>query len=185
MVDVGRRLSGGAAGTLSRQIEAAEAFTATGPFGLAVLGASIHWFDLPAVCTRLNTVLREGAPLAVCDRSATCAGLDRLTKVIRRYSRAPDHDPSYRVAADLEERHLWHANGVHATAPIPFRQSVDDFIQNLHSTATLARELMDPDEAASFDREIHEILSPLADPGGVLVLSLTSTITWGILTPNR
>jgi hypothetical protein len=181
MVKVGRAQPGGQAPNLHWNVEPAEEFSPTGPFGLAVAGASMHWFDLDRVCQRLASVLHPGAPLALCDRTGSHAGLAQVSDVIRRYSRAPEHDPSYAVTADLEQRGLWQISGTHTTAPQPFRQSIEGYIEALHSTSTLARELMTGPEASAFDDQISEILRPLADADGWLDLELTSTITWGTI----
>ena len=181
MVDAGRAMADDSRQNISWFVEPAEKFSCAGPVGLAVAGASMHWFDLPVVCRRLATVMAPGAQLAVCDRSATCAGLEELAPVIRRYSRSPDYDPSYSVIDDLQGRGLWHQTGHHATGPVVFRQAVDDFVESLHSTASLARELMELGEYRSFDAEVCDILMPLADGDHQLRLSLTSTIAWGPL----
>lgn len=181
MVRVGRAQPGGDVANLHWHIEPAEEFTSIGPFGLAVAGASMHWFDLDLVCRRLATVLHPGAPLAVCDRIATHRDLAPLTEVIRRYSRAPEHDPSYSVSADLEQRGLWQILGTHTTSPLPFRQSIEDYLDALHSTSSLARELMSIGEISAFDDDVNRIIGPLAGSGGLLDLRLTSTVTWGRL----
>ena len=62
--------------------------------------------------------------------------------VIRRYSRAPEYDPAYDVADDLDDRGLWTRRGLHCTRPVDFRQSPMDYLLSLRSTSTLARELM-------------------------------------------
>ena len=51
-----------------------------------------------------------------------------------------------------------------ATAPALFRQTVADYIEQFHSTASLARELMPAGEAAAFD------------------LPVTADVTWSRIT---
>jgi len=46
------------------------------------------------------------------------------------------------------------------TASTPLRQRTGDYIEYLHSTASLAREWMEPAETATFDRAATEIVSP-------------------------
>lgn len=179
MIDAGRSMVGGSRHNLSWFVEPAEELSVAARVGLAVAGASMHWFDLPVVCRRLATIMAPGAHLAVCERSATCAGLEDLAPIIRRYSRAPDHDPSYSVTDDLQVQGLWDQIGHHVTEPRAFNQSIDDFVENLHSTASLARELMTVEECRAFGAEVRDVLKPLVDDE-VLRLSCTGTITWGV-----
>jgi hypothetical protein len=69
-----------------------------------VAGDAMHWFDLESVVPRVAAVLRPGAVLALTRRTAGLPGLDAIGEVIVRYSRAPEHDASYEVAADLSGR---------------------------------------------------------------------------------
>jgi len=181
MVDAGRQLPGGTARGLSWSVERVELFTAPDPIGLAVAGASMHWFDLEAVCARLAKTMRRGAPRVICDRTASCPGLDVLTHIIQRYSRAPDHDATYRVA-DLQNRGLWHRTGEHETSAVTFRQIGRRLRREpaLHGIS-LARELMTPAESTAFDDEVAGALTPLVDDRGVLTLSLTCSLAWGAL----
>jgi hypothetical protein len=46
------------------------------------------------------------------------------------------------------------------TAPVLFRQPVMSYVEHLHSTASLAREHMSGDEAATFDHSIGRSCGP-------------------------
>ncbi|WP_265446445.1 class I SAM-dependent methyltransferase [Flexivirga meconopsidis] len=182
MVSAGRTLPGGDAANLHWVVEPVETFTDTGTFGLAVAGASLHWFDLLTLHRRLADLLAPGAVLAVCDRWARSPQISAgLAEIVPRYSRAPEYDASYSATGDLAARGLWQQHGSRTTKPVPFRQSVSDFIEGLHSTSTLARELMTGDEADAFDTDVHRIADPLVDDDGLLTLQLTSSVVWGEL----
>ena len=45
---------------------------------------------------------------------------------------------------------------------MPFRQPVASFVEQFHSTASLAREWMPPEEAAAFGREVRAVVAPFA-----------------------
>lgn len=181
MVRVGRSLPGGDARSLGWHVERAEDLSPSGPFDLVVAGAAMHWFDLDVVCRALRRVVRDRSPLALCDRSAWHPGLAGVLDVIRRYSRAPEHDPDYDVADDLGARGLWTRRGRHRTEPVVFRQSPADYLLSLRSTSTLARELMSESENVTFDRDVLGLAEPLASSDGLIDFTLTSTIVWGEL----
>ncbi|HEX6514048.1 MAG TPA: class I SAM-dependent methyltransferase [Nocardioidaceae bacterium] len=181
MVAIGRRLPRGDAPNLCWHIERAEHLTACGPFDLVVAGAAMHWFDLDAVIDRLADVTAADTPVALVDRQVSHPGLVEVTEVIKRHSRAPEHDPGYDVTEELTTRGLWRPLGEHHTAPVDFRQSPRDYLLALRSTATLARELMDGRENDVFDDQILRIATPLADSDGTIPFVLTSRVVWGTL----
>jgi SAM-dependent methyltransferase len=179
MARAGRAAAGGDEPHLRWFVESAEEFTATGPYALAVCGDSMHWFDLPVVMTRLKTVVAPGGVLALTTRSLDHPSLRLLTPVIRRFSRAGDYDPQYQVADDLTTRGLWDEWGQMTTIPTIFRQSVNDYVTALRSTASLARGLMSDVENAAFDEAALSVLRRLADDGGTIPLQLTASLAWG------
>lgn len=181
MIASGRRLPGGDAAGLSWHLGSAESFTCAGPYDLVTIGAALHWFDLPAVTRRLRAVMAPGAMIAVVDRTATVPGLrPALLPVIARFSRNQAFDPNHSATDELARRGLWRIQGEQTTHPTPFRQRVDDYVEALHSTATLARELLPHSELAAFDAAARHALEPFSTDG-VLDLELTATLTWGTL----
>jgi hypothetical protein len=64
------------------------------------------------------------------------------------------------------------------TAPALFRQPVADYIEQFHSTSSLARELMLAGEAAAFDRAVAGLVRPHA-ADGTLDLPVAAELTWG------
>lgn len=185
MAAAGSVLPGGDRPNLRWIIEPAETFTPDGCYGLAVAGDAMHWFDLEKVIPRLVEMLLPGAVLALATRSARGPGLDAIGAVIARYSRAPEHDPSYDVATDLSERALWKPAGRAESQPVRLRQSPRDHLLSLRSTASLARELMTERENRAFDREILAITEPLAGPDGMLELTVKGQVVWGRPTTSK
>lgn len=68
--------------------------------------------------------------------------------------------------------------GEKETAPIPFQQSIDDFIEELHSRSSFAREWMEEQKAVDLDSQIKKILQQY-HPKGILPLQVVATVTWG------
>ena len=173
MVAAGRRRPGGDNPKLRWVVGAVETCELAGPYALVTAGASLHWMATDRVLARLGLVLSERAVLAVVEHvPREVPWGERLGRVIRRHSRNPDYDPGYRVADELG------LAGRAETAPVRFRQPVRDYVEQFHSTASLARELMPAREAAAFDRAVEEAVRPWA-VDGVLEMSIVATVAWG------
>jgi hypothetical protein len=101
--------------------------------------------------------------------------------VIIRHSRSPGYDPSFCMVDALAAAGLLEIAGRAATAPTPLRQPVAGYVEQFHSTASLAREWMPAAEAAAFDQAVTDIVAPYA-ADGVLHLTVTAELTWGRIT---
>jgi hypothetical protein len=82
------------------------------------------------------------------------------------------------VLEDLQARGLFHQQGHRETVPVPFEQSIDDFIEGMHSRSTCSKALMEPEQVVDFDRQVKDVLTRHA-PDGVLHLEVIGTVTWG------
>jgi SAM-dependent methyltransferase len=179
MIAEGRRRPGGDAPNLRWIVGAAETAPLGGPYALATAGASMHWMRWPETFERLAAVLTGGAYLALVGHGHQDPPWeDELNQVIARHSRSPDYDPSFRLVDALAETGLFERVGQVTTAPTPFRQRADDYVEYLHSTSSLAREWMTPEESAAFDRAATEIIAPHAADGW-LEMTVAADITWG------
>lgn len=175
MVAAGRQRPGGTRANLRWIVGAVETCPLAGPYALVTAGASLHWMATGRVLARLGGVLSEHGVLAVVEHGPRDVPWgDRLTEVIARHSRNPDFDPGYRVADELG------LTGRAETAPVRFRQPVGDYVEQFHSTASLARELMPAAEAAAFDRAVEDVVRPWA-VDGVLEMWIVATLAWGRL----
>jgi hypothetical protein len=105
-----------------------------------------------------------------------------LAEVIVRHSRSPGYDTSFSLVDALRGEGLLEVAGRAATAPVPLRQPTADYIEQFHSTASLAREWMSAPEAAVFDAAVADVVRPF-EQGGVLTTDIVAHITWG--TPAR
>ena len=60
-----------------------------------------------------------------------------------------------------------------------FFQSIDDFIEGLHSRSGFSRERMGQQKAIDFDQQVRTLLSQF-HTDGMLALQAVGTVTWGI-----
>lgn len=180
MVRVGRARPGGSHPGLRWLVEPAEAMTAVGPYALATAGASLHWMDWSVVLPRVAALLAPGAVLALVDQGYSdlpwAAG---LRDVIVRHSRSADFDPNFSLPDELSKLGLFDIHGRHRCEPVFIRQPVAHYIEQFHSTASLARFLMSDQEADEFDREVEALVSSHQDAEGVLTMRATAWVVWG------
>jgi SAM-dependent methyltransferase len=176
MIEEGRRRPGGDAPNLRWIVGAAETVPLGGPYALVTAGASMHWMRWRETFERLAAVMTDGAFLAIGGHGHEDP--PGLEEIIVRHSRSPNYDPNFRLVDALADTGLFEPVGDALTGPTPFRQRTVDYIEYLHSTSSLAREWMEPAEAAAFDREVAEAVAPFATDGW-LDLTVTARFTWG------
>lgn len=185
MIEEGRRSPGGDDARI-RWIQAPVETAPLDPlYGLAVAGASFHWFDQERVLARLPSLLAPGAVLAVLDGDGPW--------------RPPWHDQEVELMVDFGERITgvrpsWRGTdvatqalvehprferlGVHVTEPWSFEQSVDHYVACLHSRQTFCLEVLGEELARSFDAAIRVMLEPWAE-GGRVRYRVRTRIEWG------
>jgi SAM-dependent methyltransferase len=179
MVDAGRRRPGGGRANLEWIVGPAESAPLAGPYALVTAGASFHWMAWDVMLSRIGGVLAPGAVLAIVDQSyEPPQWQDALADLIMRHSRSPGYNPAFCLPAELERRGLFEIHGQHETTPAEFRQDVTGYVEQFHSTSSLARELMSRQEATDFDTEVRDIVGGYARDG-VLRLSVSATLFWG------
>jgi hypothetical protein len=69
--------------------------------------------------------------------------------------------------------------GESTTKPIPFVQSLDDFIESFHSRVGFSRERMGLAQAMAFDQEAKKILLK-SHSDGTITFQVTAHIVWGL-----
>lgn len=179
MVAAGRRRPGGRQSNLHWIIGAVETGELGGPYALVTAGASLHWMAWEQTMARLAGVMTDNAFLAVVDHSPQeVPWRKELVEVIVHHSRNPDFDPRFSVVDALCDEGLFELTGRAKSAPMSFRQSVASYVEQFHSTATLARELMSNEEATAFDLAIKEIVRPWT-VDDVLEMKIVATVAWG------
>jgi SAM-dependent methyltransferase len=179
MVEAGRRRPGGSRRNLRWIVGAAETVPLSGPYALVTAGASLHWMVWEDTLARIGSLMTPGAMLAIVDQSYhDLEWQDELRDVIVRHSRSADFDPGFSLPDELERRRLFEIHGRHQTAPVAFQQAAGDYVEQFHSTASLARELMPSDEAGRFDAEVMDVVRGY-ESHGMLRMEITATLTWG------
>lgn len=179
MIEAGRQRPGGAAANLRWILGSAEDAELGGPYSLVTAGASLHWMLPKPTMSRIAQVMTAGAYLVAVGHGHRDVPWEaKLDEVIRRHSRHQQYDSSYSPPEQLAAAGLFEIAGNAETAPVPFRQSIEHYVEYLHSTSSLARELMSGQEAADFDQAVGEILSPHASDG-MLSMTIVAKLTWG------
>ena len=121
------------------------------PYGLITAGASLHWMDARVVMPRFAASLAPGATLAVLEiDDDSPPWRERSVEIIKRYEEQrtsrltgepipAHHDDLSGLIAEIEGAGLFLRRGEHRTSPVVLRRTVDEYLEFLHSTSTLAR----------------------------------------------
>lgn len=176
MIEVGRSLPGGSAPNINWIAGRAEDAELQGPYALITAGSSLHWMDWAVVMPRFATLLSERGVLAIFGDGILPVAWD-TRPICARYSTNRDYEP-YDLLEELTTRGLFHQLGSRTTRPVPFRQSMDRYIESFHARNGLSRDRMKPSAAAAFDAELRAAVEPHIRDGQV-ALQLVTTIVWG------
>jgi ubiquinone/menaquinone biosynthesis C-methylase UbiE len=183
MIDAGRERPGGGHPGLRWIVGALDQVELEGPYCLVTAGASLHWMPWKRTMARLAGVLGDQAVVAVVEHGYHhLPWRDEMTDIIARHSRNPEFDPRFSVVEELTERGLFRKSGEHRTILASFKQPVADYVEQFHSTATLARELMSSEEAEDFDAAVESIVRPYAAQDGdddILTVDVIASVVWG------
>ncbi|HLG75127.1 MAG TPA: class I SAM-dependent methyltransferase [Ktedonobacteraceae bacterium] len=148
------------------------------PYALITAGSSIHWPEWDIAFPRFRSMLTPNGYLALIYRRALPMPWDDELRALReQFSARRGHRPDS-VAGDLEQRGFFRRLGEQKTDPVPFKQTIDDFIDGLHSRSACSRERMGPQQAAEFDQQLRTLLFRY-HPDGRLPLQIVGTVTWG------
>lgn len=178
MLALARSRPGGEAPGL-RWIESRlEDFQSDARYALVTAGESLHWMDWPVVLPRFREWLEPGGMLAIVQRlERPTPWQEGLNALIATYSTIRNYEP-FDLVAELEGRGLFEVRGRRVTAPVPFRQSVADYIESFHSRSSLSRENMPPGTAHEFDRELRGQIETWRTDG-VVELQTIGDLVWG------
>ncbi|GAB3755521.1 class I SAM-dependent methyltransferase [Microlunatus parietis] len=179
MVSAGRRRTGGDHPNLAWQINSIETADLAGPYALVTAGASLHWMPWQDTFARIVPHLTPNAQLVVVGHGPIDQPWQTdVIPAIQRHSRKKDFDPEFSIVEALRDRGLFDLTGTALTAPILYRQTVADYIEQFHSTSSLARDLMTAEEAADFDAAVEKAVRPYAVDGW-LDLTIQAELSWG------
>ena len=159
----------------------------SGPYGLVVAGASIHWMDLDVVLPRFAQVLAPSGFLAMVDGDAPIGAPWEADEkavfigFIERLQGAPPKFPATPLLGlerPIVEHALFRRMGGKVTAPWPVTQSVDDYLRCQHSRATWSEDYMGEAMTEEFDTRMRALLAPHAR-SGILHYEVRSRLEWG------
>jgi len=159
--------------------QSAESFSYDSLYDLIICAQCLHWLDWEIVFPRMVGALDPEGWLVIVSQTVLedLPWTTDLQQIIARYSTNQDFQP-FNLMEALESRGLFAARGRKSTWPIPFTQSIDDYIGSIHARNGFSRDRMTPQAAADFDRQVRELL--LAHhPEGVIRGRNQAHIRWG------
>jgi len=159
MLAEGKQLPGGSDPRI-RWIEGrAEDSELDPPYGLIACGESLHWMDLAVVLPRFRAALAPGAYLAIVGNANVHGPYrEEVWAVTDRYAAAAKHPETADAIAGVRASALFTIEGEERTDPMSFAQSVDEYIEFLHSTSVLTRAQLG-DRVESFDAEVRAVFA--------------------------
>src|SRR5919202_4988484 len=138
----------------------------------------MQWMGWEAVFPRFGDALTPGGMVAIVHRAELPAPWqDGLDALIRRFSTMQNYQP-FDLIDELEKRDLFQRMGARETVPITSTQSIDDYIASFHSRSSLSLDYMPAADAAAFDRQLRDLVSPWSKEG-MLELQTVGSIVWG------
>ena len=153
------------------------------PYDLVYAAAALHWMDWAVVLPRVRDALTPDGVLAIVgDASLPVPWAARAQPVIDRYSTNRDYRP-YNLQSELEQRGLFRETGRYRTEPVPFDQSIDEYVSSYHARNGFSRDRMAPEIADAFDREMTTIVSSCL-VGGTVRLMTFGQVVWGLPAPK-
>ncbi|HEY4037018.1 MAG TPA: methyltransferase domain-containing protein [Ktedonobacteraceae bacterium] len=179
MLEKGKHLSNGDHPRLNWIAGKVEEVALTPPYALITAGSSIHWTEWSLAFPRFRAMLTANGILTVIHRKIQPMPWDADLKNLRTQFSARRNLRSSHVLQELEMRGLFDRQGEKETASVPFIQSIDDFIEGLHSRSDFSKQRMGPQKVMEFDRQVRALLSPYHQDG-ILPLQIVGTVTWGI-----
>ena len=87
----------------------------------------------------------------------------------------PDNAARYKDQSVVE---FYPQMGERKTVPVTSAQSIDDYIASFHSRTSLSLAHMPASDAATFDRQLRDLVSPWSKEG-MLELQTVGSVVWG------
>lgn len=180
MLELACTLPGGRRRNIQWYCCPAEEFAYVPGYSLVIAAESLHWMDWSRVLPAIRAALAPRGKLAIIlgRRLDTVPWWHVLQPLIPLYSTNRDFRP-YDLLEELARRQLFHPDGRAVTTPVPFNQSVDNYIESWHSRNGFSRERMSASRALEFDTRIREIVMPYARAGR-LRYEVQVELAWGV-----
>jgi ubiquinone/menaquinone biosynthesis C-methylase UbiE len=177
MIAHAERLENGDAPNIHWFVARAEDAAPQPPYTLITAGESLHWMDWETVMPHFARLLETTGVLALVSTMQEPLPWDgELRQIIAQYSTIQNFKP-INLPTELERRGLFQPLGLKRTAPVKFRQSVENYIESFHGRASFSRERMRVENALSFDRAVRELVSAFVQE--TVELHVFSEIIWG------
>ncbi|MCP3986136.1 MAG: class I SAM-dependent methyltransferase [bacterium] len=179
MLAEARRLSGGDSERIQWLCSPVEEASFVGPFAAVLAAESFHWFDWVSLVPSLIAVVPSRRLLLVEREEVDSPWKPSLLEAILRYSTNREFRP-YALVGELEKRGLFIEEGRQVFGPVPFSQSIDDYVESIHSRNGFSRDRMEPADAAAFDERVVRLTRPFGRRGRI-DLRIRVTLVWGTL----
>ena len=153
------------------------------PYDLVYAAAALHWMDWAVVLPRVRAALSPSGTFAIVGNStAPLPWAADAQAVIDRYSTNRDYRP-YNLQQELEHRGLFRETGRYRSDPIPFDQTIHDYVNSYHARNGFSRDRMDPAAADAFDRALTAVVASRVT-GDTVRLRVFGDIVWGLPSPT-
>lgn len=180
MIAMGKTLPGGADPKLHWIQGAIEHAPLHPPYALIVAAASLHWMHWETVMPHFHAILTPGGFLAVVEVVTEPTPWSDALGFINTYSMNKDFQPynTITVTQELAAYGLFEQHGIKTTTPVPFCQSVDEYVESFHARNGLSRDRMDAQAASAFDQQLRELVREHC-PSRVVELQISGRVIWG------
>lgn len=148
------------------------------PYALITGGSSLHWLDWRQAFPRFATLLGPQGMVAIVHRGLAPAPWQHEMRALLQRFRPEREQQRPDLVAELARRRLFHEVGRRECGPVPFPQSIEDFVGSFHSRSSLSLDQMPPAEAAAFDEQVRQLVRPWS-AHGMLELPVTGNVVWG------
>ena len=157
----------------------AEAFDYPRRYGLTTCAQCLGWMDWDVVFPRFSAALDDAGYLAIISQSQLTdpRWAADLTSLIAEYSTNQDFEP-FNLIDGLIERNLFDPVGRTRTVPMPFVQSIDDFVESIHARNGFSKDRMAPDRCSAFDAAAKRLLRGYHN-SGIIQGEITASVDWG------
>jgi SAM-dependent methyltransferase len=178
MIEQGKRFPNGDSSHLHWIYGKIEEVPLSPPYALITAGSSIHWPDWSLAFPRFQAMLAPSGFLALINRYTLPMPWDNELRKIREGFSLRHINRGSSALGELEKRGFFEKRGERETTPVPFAQSIDDFIEGMHSRSSFSKKRMGVQQAADFDQQVRRLLLQF-HPEGLLPLQVVGLVTWG------
>jgi SAM-dependent methyltransferase len=177
MLDEARRLPDGDHPGLRWMLGRAEDAPLDPPYALVTAAASLHWMDWPVVLPRLHDALRpDGLLVIIMTDELPPPWRAELSPILARYSTNQEYQLGFDLIDALVERGLLELVERRRGVPVPFQQSIDEYVEAFHGMSGFSRSRMTPAAIVDFDEAVRSIVSRY---GGTVTLQPRAHVAWG------